>query len=84
MSAVSFCPAVTATETALFALTAPPSIATAADEAAVARFLAGGIAYTDIAKFVEKCLDRAPAMPCDSLDAVFEADKWVRKQEWNI
>ena len=54
-----------------------PAVLAAADEWAVGAFLAGRIAYTDIAKTVEECLDAAPDMPCDSLDAVWAANDWT-------
>lgn len=57
-----------------------PAILAAADETAVERFLAGEIGYTEIARFVERCLEQAPKMRCDSVDAVFEADRWVRSR----
>jgi 1-deoxy-D-xylulose-5-phosphate reductoisomerase len=53
------------------------AVLAAADEWAVDAFLKGRIGYTDIAKTVERCLDAAPEIPCDSLDAVWEANDWV-------
>lgn len=57
-----------------------PAILAAADEWAVARFLEGSIGYTDIADCVSRCLDKAPDMKCDSIEAVFEAEKWTLSQ----
>jgi len=57
-----------------------PAILAAADEWAVREFLAGRIGYTDIAEVVEQCLEAAPDMPCNSLDAVFESVRWVEKE----
>ena len=54
-----------------------PAVLAAADEWAVDAFLKGKIKYTDIAATVADCLARAPEIPCDSLDAVWEAVKWV-------
>ena len=53
------------------------AVLAAADELAVARFLRGEIAYTDIAKTVARALERMPDMTCDSLDAVYAANDWV-------
>lgn len=53
------------------------AVLAAADEWAVGAFLKGRIGYTDIAKTVEACLDAAPDIPCDSLDAVWAANDWV-------
>ena len=53
------------------------AILAAADEWAVAAFLAGRIKYTDIARSVEKTLAVAPHFDCDSVEAVLEAAKWA-------
>ena len=53
------------------------AVLAAADELAVQAFLDGKIKYTDIAATVADCLERAPEIPCDSLDAVWEANDWV-------
>ena len=55
------------------------AVLAAADELAVARFLRGEIGYTDIAKTIERALDGAPKMKCDSIEAVFAANDWVWK-----
>lgn len=57
----------------------------AADEVAVARFLAGEIRYTDITRLVSAVVDAAPRLPCDSLENILAADAAGRKlaQEWN-
>ena len=55
------------------------AVLAAADEWAVDAFLNGKIKYTDIAKTVEECLGNAPEIPCDSLDAVWEANDWTWK-----
>ena len=58
-----------------------PAVLAAADEVAVERFLSGAIGYTGIARFVERCLEKSPRFGCDSLEAVLEADRWVRSFE---
>ena len=50
----------------------------AADEIAVERFIRGEIRYTDIVRLVADTLERAPEIPCDSLEAVMEADRIAR------
>ncbi len=57
-----------------------PAILAAADEWAVQAFLDGEIAYTDIARVVEDCLAAAPAIACDSLEAVGEAVRWTNSR----
>ena len=52
----------------------------AADELAVAGFLAGEIGYADIARFAEKCLSNAPKTACDSVEAVEATVEWVKGQ----
>lgn len=55
-----------------------PAVLNAANEAAVHAFLAGEIGFLDIAAIVAICQDRIPAVPLDSLDAVWEADRVAR------
>ena len=43
-------------------------------------FLKGRIGYTDIAATVSDCLEHAPEIPCDSLDAVWAATDWVSRR----
>ena len=50
----------------------------AADEIAVARFLAGDIRYTDIVRLVADAVEQAPEIACDSIEAVIEADSAAR------
>jgi 1-deoxy-D-xylulose-5-phosphate reductoisomerase len=61
-----------------------PAVLNAANEVAVASFLAGDIAYTDIARLIEAVLERAPASPLGRLEDVLTADAlgrtWAR--EW--
>ena len=56
------------------------AVLAAADELAVQAFLDGKIKYTDIAATVADCLEHAPEIPCDSLDAVWAATEWVSKR----
>ena len=53
------------------------AVLAAADEWAVQAFLDGRIGYADIAKTVARCLEKAPHVPCDSIDAVFAAAAWA-------
>ena len=55
-----------------------PAVLSAADEVAVERFLAGDIRFTDIPRVVADTLAQVPKSPCDSLDAVFSADRLAR------
>ena len=55
------------------------AVLAAADEWAVDAFLKGKITYTDIAKTISECLENAPRMKCDSIEAVMEANDWVWK-----
>ncbi len=55
------------------------AVLAAADEWATQQFLEGKIKYTDIAKTVETCLEKAPHIDCTSLDAVWEANDWTWK-----
>lgn len=55
------------------------AVLAAADEWAVRSFIEGRIKYTDIAKTVAECLEKAPEIACDSLDAVWEANDWTWK-----
>ena len=50
----------------------------AADEIAVARFLAGEIRYTDIVRLVADAVAAAPELPCDSLDNILSTDAFAR------
>ena len=56
----------------------------AADEVAVSRFLAGDIRYTDIVRLVSDVMERTSSAPCDSIEAVLEADRAARAfaREW--
>ena len=54
------------------------AVLSAADEIAVSRFLDGDIRYTDMVKLVADTVERAPEIPCDSVEAVLEADGIAR------
>lgn len=56
------------------------AVLAAADEWAVDAFLKGRIKYTDIARTVEDCLEKAPRIECTSLEAVWEACRWVESR----
>jgi len=53
------------------------AVLAAADEWAVEAFVKGRIAYTDIARTVERALSKAPQFEMTSLDAVFAANAWT-------
>ena len=58
---------------------AAPTLLNAANEVAVAAFLAGRIGFLDIARTVGAVLERLPARPCDDLDAVLAYDAEARR-----
>lgn len=51
----------------------------AANEAAVAEFLAGRIRFLQILELVEYCLNRHDIRPAASLEDLLEADAWARR-----
>jgi 1-deoxy-D-xylulose-5-phosphate reductoisomerase len=55
-----------------------PAVFNAANEVAVAAFLAGRIPFGGIAATIEQVLDAHPAEPILTLDAVIAADRWAR------
>ncbi|MBV6632602.1 MAG: 1-deoxy-D-xylulose-5-phosphate reductoisomerase [Alphaproteobacteria bacterium] len=57
-----------------------PTVLNAANEVAVAAFLAGEIGFTRIAEHVETVLNLADIKPVSTLDDVFAADAWARGQ----
>jgi 1-deoxy-D-xylulose-5-phosphate reductoisomerase len=59
---------------------AAPAVFNAANEVAVAAFLAGGIGFTRIAGVIEATLARCAAAPAGSLDDVLAADAEARRQ----
>jgi 1-deoxy-D-xylulose-5-phosphate reductoisomerase len=56
-----------------------PAVLAAADEVAVEQFIAGQIAFTDIAKVVDATLSAHAGTADPVLDAVLEADRWARE-----
>lgn len=52
----------------------------AANEVAVAAFLEGSLKFTGIYELVRKVLDKHVKAAADSLEAVFEADRWAREE----
>jgi 1-deoxy-D-xylulose-5-phosphate reductoisomerase len=55
-----------------------PTVLNAANEVAVAGFLAERIGFLDIARVVEAALEAVPPRPADTLDAVLDADARAR------
>jgi len=55
------------------------AVLAAADEWAVAKFIAGEIGYMDIPRAVEGALGAAPKVKCDSIDSVISAAEWTTK-----
>jgi 1-deoxy-D-xylulose-5-phosphate reductoisomerase len=55
-----------------------PAVLNAANEVAVAAFLDDRIGFMDIPRVVSTALERVPAAPADSLDAVMAADHRAR------
>ena len=54
------------------------AILNGANEAAVARFLAGEIGFLDIPRLVERALERVPVTQNPTLDDIFAADQAAR------
>ncbi|HEX4305439.1 MAG TPA: 1-deoxy-D-xylulose-5-phosphate reductoisomerase [Solirubrobacterales bacterium] len=57
-----------------------PTVLNAADEVAVAAFLAGEIPFTGIAAVVERTLDEMPGRPVTHFDDLFAADAEARRR----
>jgi 1-deoxy-D-xylulose-5-phosphate reductoisomerase len=57
-----------------------PAVMNAANERAVARFLAGEIAFTDIAPSVAQAMDAHRPKAIHSIDDILAADRWARAQ----
>lgn len=72
-------PALTLARQSLQSGGAAPTILNAANEAAVAAFLAGNLRFLDIARVVEKCLASLPHSPIGTLDDVEIADADARR-----
>jgi 1-deoxy-D-xylulose-5-phosphate reductoisomerase len=56
-----------------------PAVLNAANEEAVALFLAGKISFIDIPRLIEATCSRHDAMPHPSLTDILEADNWARQ-----
>ena len=61
-----------------------PAVLNAANEVAVAAFLSGQIAFTDIADINKRVLTAHAAQPVQDLESVLEADGWARTQAKKI
>jgi len=57
-----------------------PVVFNAANEAAVGEFLAGRIKFVNIVELIEHCLNRHDVKTTVSLEDVFEADAWARRE----
>ncbi len=57
-----------------------PAVFNAANEVAVARFVAGQIKFLQIFETVEKVMEAHRAVAHAPLDAILEADSWARKE----
>jgi 1-deoxy-D-xylulose-5-phosphate reductoisomerase len=57
---------------------AMPAVLNAANEIAVARFLAGEISFPDIAATIAACMDGFESSRCDSVPELLAADAWAR------
>jgi len=55
-----------------------PTVLNAANEVAVARFLAGDLPFMAISALIEAALDAHTPRPSPSLEEVLEADQWAR------
>ncbi|MGM0913041.1 MAG: 1-deoxy-D-xylulose-5-phosphate reductoisomerase [Pseudomonadota bacterium] len=56
-----------------------PAVLNAANEVAVAAFLAGRLPFTGIAELVARVRDAEPVQPADELEAILEADTRARR-----
>jgi 1-deoxy-D-xylulose-5-phosphate reductoisomerase len=56
-----------------------PTVLNAANEIAVARFLARELGFTRIAELIEAALEAHAPHPVPSLEEVLEADAWARE-----
>ncbi|RBW50075.1 1-deoxy-D-xylulose-5-phosphate reductoisomerase [Marinobacter sp. F3R11] len=57
-----------------------PAVLNAANEIAVAEFLKGNLAFTDIPIVIEKTLAATPVVPADSFDIIFAKNSEARQQ----
>ena len=56
-----------------------PAVLNAANEVAVAAFLAGRLGFLEIPRLIEAVLERQAIRAADSLETVLEADRWARE-----
>jgi 1-deoxy-D-xylulose-5-phosphate reductoisomerase len=56
-----------------------PAVLNAANEVAVAAFLAGGLAFQGIPRLIERVLERHQNQPAANLETVLGADRWARE-----
>jgi 1-deoxy-D-xylulose-5-phosphate reductoisomerase len=61
-----------------------PAVLNAANEVAVAAFLAGRLGFLGIPRLIEAVLDRHDNRPAEALAAVLEADRWAREMAENM
>jgi 1-deoxy-D-xylulose-5-phosphate reductoisomerase len=61
-----------------------PSVLCAADEVAVALFLAGQIGFTKIAHLVEQALEQHQYVTQPTLEEIMAADVWARKKVYQL
>jgi 1-deoxy-D-xylulose-5-phosphate reductoisomerase len=57
-----------------------PAVFNAANEVAVAAFLAGEVSFGRISEIIESVLDEHQTAPATSLAVVREADRWARER----
>ncbi|MGH7564762.1 MAG: hypothetical protein ACREK5_10125, partial [Gemmatimonadota bacterium] len=55
-----------------------PAVFNAANEVAVSAFLAGRIGFPQIPALSESVLSEHDVQPADSVETLFEADRWAR------
>jgi 1-deoxy-D-xylulose-5-phosphate reductoisomerase len=62
-----------------------PTVLNAANEVAVARFLAKGLAFLDIPRLIASALEAHTEKPAPTLEEVMAADAWARSfaEEWS-
>jgi 1-deoxy-D-xylulose-5-phosphate reductoisomerase len=56
-----------------------PAVLNAANEIAVAAFLDGRLAFTDIPRLIERTLTELPMMPARELSTILDADRMARE-----
>jgi 1-deoxy-D-xylulose-5-phosphate reductoisomerase len=63
-----------------------PAALSAANEVAVAAFLSREIKFMDIPRIIERTMEAHKTQPCDSIEAVLEADRWARSavRSWGL